>query len=229
MLAYKISACEVCIIWWKPTEAFKNQSPIAESMTGKPAMATLKIQLDCSTVHYTTLWANIFVRSHLECEQTLFPSVFLRVSLIFQRHKSDANKQDFKIKLNLTCPFNQPTNNRDLNQVILCTSGLNLVVLAWTSDELLSGQAQNGINFDFEVKFDLEGQGQSPQKTIGNLTKVFYTYGPNLVILAWTGDELLHRQTWWRSDGRMQATTIPGGQCWPLVKTRLFHGPWCDI
>ena len=22
------------------------------------------------------------------------------------------------------------------------------------------------------------------------LTKVFYTYGPNLVILAWTGDEL---------------------------------------
>ena len=57
-----------------------------------------------------------------------------------------------------------------------------------------------GVNFDFEVKFDLEGQGQSPPKTIGILTKVFYTYGPTLVILAWTGDELSHGQTWWRTD-----------------------------
>ena len=51
-------------------------------------------------------------------------------------------------------------------------------------DELSRRQAQNGVNFDFEVKFDLEGQGQSPPKTIRILTKVFYTYGPNLVILA---------------------------------------------
>ena len=40
--------------------------------------------------------------------------------------------------------------------------------MAWTSSK--------GVNFDFEVKFDLEGQGQSPLKTIGVLTKVFYTY-----------------------------------------------------
>ena len=51
-------------------------------------------------------------------------------------------------------------------------------------DELSHRQAQNGVNFDFEVKFYLEGQSQSPPKTIGILTKVFYTYGPNLVILA---------------------------------------------
>ena len=38
--------------------------------------------------------------------------------------------------------------------------------------------------FLFEVKFDLEGKGHSPPKTIGILTKVFYIYGPNLVILA---------------------------------------------
>ena len=44
---------------------------------------------------------------------------FLRVSLIFQRRKSDANKQDFEIKLNLTCHFNQPPNNREPNQIIL--------------------------------------------------------------------------------------------------------------
>ena len=68
-------------------------------------------------------------------------------------------------------------------------------------DELSRGQAQNGVNFDFEVKFDLEDHSQSPPKTIGILNKVFYTYGPNLVILAWMGDELSRRQTWWRTDG----------------------------
>ena len=70
------------------------------------------------------------------------------------------------------------------------------MVLALTGDELLRGQAQNGVNYDFEVKFDLEGQGQSPHKTIGILTKVFYTYGPNLVILARKGDDLSHGKTW---------------------------------
>ena len=45
-------------------------------------------------------------------------------------------------------------------------------------------------NFDFLIKFYLEGQGQSPHKTIGILTKVFCTSGPNLAIRAWMGDEL---------------------------------------
>ena len=49
----------VCMISRKPTEACKNPLPIAESRTGKPAMVTLKIQPDCSTVHNTFLWANI--------------------------------------------------------------------------------------------------------------------------------------------------------------------------
>ena len=43
------------------------QKSIAESPTGKPPIVTLKIQLDCFMVHYTALWVNIFVRSHLEC------------------------------------------------------------------------------------------------------------------------------------------------------------------
>ena len=64
------------------------------------------------------------------------------------------------------------------------------MVLAWTGDELSRGQAQNGINFAFEFKFYFEDQGHSLPKTIGILTKVFYTYGSNLVSLAWMGDEL---------------------------------------
>ena len=56
----------------------------------------------------------------------------------------------------------------------------------------------------YKVKFDLESQGQLPHKTIWILTKVFYISDPNLVVLAWMGDELsrggacdwqLHTQT----------------------------------
>ena len=47
---------------------------------------------------------------------------------------------------------------------VLCTAGPNLLVLAWTSDELLRGQAQTSTSFDLEVKFDLKGQDQSPPK-----------------------------------------------------------------
>ena len=129
---------------------------------------------------------------------------FLQVSQIFQRRKSDANKQDFENKLNLTCHAQSTPNTTRILTKVFSTSGPNLVALAWTGDELSREQAQNGVNFDFEVKFDLEGQGQSPPKTIGILTKVFYTYGPNLVILAWMGDELWRGQTWWRTDGRRQ-------------------------
>ena len=94
---------------------------------------------------------------------------------------------------------------------VFCTSGPNLVILAWTGDELSHGQAQNGVNFDFEVKFDLEGQGQSSLKTIGILTKVFYTYGPNLVIPAWTGDALSHGQVSdYRTHGRTDTQTDTG-------------------
>ena len=57
--------------------------------------------------------------------------------------------------------------------MLKCICEPNLEILSWTGDELSHGQAQNGVNFDFEVKFDLEGQGQSPPKTMGILTKVF--------------------------------------------------------
>ena len=67
---------------------------------------------------------------------------------------------------------------------VFCSSGPILVVLAWTGEESLRRQAQNLVNFAFEAKFDLQGKGQSPPKQAGIFRKVFYTYGPNLVILA---------------------------------------------
>ena len=67
--------------------------------------------------------------------------------------------------------------------------------------ELWCGQAHNGVNLDFQDKFDLEGQGRSVHKTIGTLTKVFYIFCPNLVVLAGTGSELSHGQASdWQTD-----------------------------
>ena len=125
---------------------------------------------------------------------------------------------------------------------VFCTCGPNLVTLAWTGNGLSCRQAQNGVTFDFEVKFDLEGQDQSPLKTIGILTKVFYTYGPNLVILAWTGDELsrgqasayrTHRRTslsmnkpttWWKS-GRV---SLVSSSCLYKTQPERALAQWTD-
>ena len=139
---------------------------------------------------------------------------FLQVSQIFQRRKSDANKQDFENEFNLTCQAQSTSNTIGILIKVFCTSGPNLVVLAWTGDELSHGQAQNGANFDFEGKFDLEGKGQSPLKTIGILTKVFYNCVSNLVILAWTGLELSRGQasdwhTEWHTDAGNDNTRRP--------------------
>ena len=79
----------------------------------------------------------------------------MQVSPIFQRHKSDANKQDFENKLNLTCQAQSTPQTIGILTKVFCTAGPNLVVLAQTGGELLHRQAQNGVNFDFEVKFDL--------------------------------------------------------------------------
>ena len=100
-----------------------------------------------------------------------------------------------------------------------CIIGQNLEILTSTGGEWSCGQAQNCVNFDFQVKFDLEGHGQSTPKTIGILTKLFCMSGSNLVILAGTSDKLSRGQARdWRPHGQTQATTIPEGQNWPRVK-----------
>ena len=101
-----------------------------------------------------------------------------------------------------------------------------LAILTWMDDELRCGQAQNGVNLGFQVKFDLGGQGQSLHKTIGILTKVFCIFDPNLVILAWTGPDLSRGQASdWHTDTdtQTQATTIHEGQSWlRLIKWQII-------
>ena len=72
-------------------------------------------------------------------------------------------------------------------------------------------------------KMTLKAKVDCP-KAITTLSKVFCIFGPNLVILAWTGHELSrgqasdwHTQTD-KTHTQTQATTIPEGQNWPWVK-----------
>ena len=155
-----------------------------------------------------------------------FNRLFLHVSRTFQRRKKWCKQTGFWNKLNLTCEAQSTPKiiGIFIKVHVFCTSGPNLVILDWIGDELWCRQVQNGVKFYFEIKFDLEGQGQSPPKTIGIL-KVFYTSGANLVIPAWTGHTLSHRQaggwpTYTDTNRQTQITTIPEGQNWPCVKGR---------
>ena len=53
----------------------------------------------------------------------------------------------------------------------------------------------------FQIKFNLTYQARSTPKIIGILTKVFCTFGPNLVILAWTVDDLHQPRLWFITGG----------------------------
>ena len=128
----------------------------------------------------------------------------------------------FEIKNWIEDQFQSSPNLVGIWTVLRCIFVPNLKIVTSIGGELWHGQAQNGVNFDFGVQFVLEGHDQSSHKTLVILTKVFYISGPNLVILAETGDELSRGQARdWRTDGhtdrQTQATTIPEGQNWPRV------------
>ena len=225
MLAYKISACEVCILWWKPTEALKK------------SIANLRVEdweaSNGRTEDTTRLFHGPWhdpVGEHFRAQpcrmwNRLRFHPILQVSQLFQRRKSDASKHDFENKLNLTCQAQSTHETIGILTKVFWTSGTNSVVLASANDELSHGQAQNGVNWDFEGKFDLKGKSQSPPKTIRNLTKVFYINGSNLGILASTDLELSRGQASdWHTDGQTDAGN--DNTRWPyrprVIKTMVF-------
>ena len=96
------------------------------------------------------------------------------------------------------------------------------------NDGLLCGQAQNGVNFDFQIKIDLEVQGQPPSKTvaIGILVYLWSKFGdPGLNeshIIARTNKDLTHGRTdaltHVRTRRLTQAAIIAKSQNCPQVK-----------
>ena len=147
----------------------------------------------------------------------------LQTTISLNIYKNSANKfsrkTGFKIKNEIEDHYQSIPKLTGMLSELRCIIGQNLEILTSTGGEWSCGQDQNCVNFDFQVKFDLEGQGQSTPKTIGILTKLFCMSGSNLVILAGTSDKLSHGQARdWRPHGQTQATTIPEGQNWPWVK-----------
>ena len=100
----------------------------------------------------------------------------------------------FEIKKWIEDQFQSSPNLVGISTMLRCIFVPNVEIITSIGGELWHAQAQNGVNFDFGVQFDLEGHDQLSHKTIGILSKVFYTFCPNLVILAWTGDELSRGQ-----------------------------------
>ena len=137
-LAYKISAYEVYMICPKLIAACRIH---CKALSRRPDGLTT---LDWSTVHEATLSAYIrewaYVRSHVGCGK-VHQTLLMHVPQIFPRRKSDANKQNFEIKLNLNYQDRSTPKVIAILTNVFCTSGPNLVILAWTGDELSCGQA----------------------------------------------------------------------------------------
>ena len=163
-------------------------------------------------------------------EQTLFHPFFLQVSQIFQRRKSDANKQDFENKLDLTSQTQSTLKTTGILTKVFSTSGPNLVALAWTGDDVITQTSSKcGKFWLWSSIWPWRSRSITP-KNNRDLNQGLYTNGSNLVILAWTGDELSRRQasdyrTHGRTDTQTQATTIPEGENWPRVKSEWLPTP----
>ena len=113
--------------------------------------------------------------------------------------------------------------------MLFSTSGPNLVILTWMGDELWSRQAQNGVNSDFEVKYDLEGLGQLPPKNNRDLNQGLLHLWSKFGDPSLNGPKLscgqasdwhtqTHGHTHTHGHTQTQAMAIPEGQNWPLVK-----------
>ena len=119
MLAYNISACEVCTIRQKPTEALKKSIANRRVKDWETSNGHTKdtIRLFEGPLH-DPVGEHICVQPFRMWNRLCFHPFFACLTNISKTQKR-CTKQDFEIKLNLTWPFNQPPNNRDLNQVIL--------------------------------------------------------------------------------------------------------------
>ena len=122
----------------------------------------------------------------------------LQTTVSLNIYKNSANKFGRKTGFKIENKFEDHNQSIPKFTGILtelrCIFGQNLKILTSTGGEWSCGQAQNSVNFDFQVKFDFEGQGQSTPKTTGISTKMFCVSGSNLVILAGTSHKLSRGQ-----------------------------------
>ena len=157
-------------------------------------------------------YTNIYMRCHVECGAFTGDGLtkYIRTDAKLIRDAKFGRKNRFEIKIETEDQCQSIPKSIGTLTVVRCIFGPSMKswLNGWWLMARTNSQAQNGINFDFEVEFDLEGHGQSPPKTIVILTKVSYTFGPNLAILAWTGPELSRGQASdWRTDWHTHTRT----------------------
>ena len=139
-------AYEVCIICQKLIAACKIHCKSPSRRSGG------RTTIDWFTVHEANLSAYIrasaYVQSHMGSGR-VHQTQLLHVPQIFQRRKSDANKQDFEFKLNLTYRVWSALKIKGILTKVFCTFGPNLMNLAWTGDELSHRQSSKWGKFWF--------------------------------------------------------------------------------
>ena len=109
--------------------------------------------------------------------------------------------------------------------VLRCIFVPNLEIVSSIGGKLWNGQAQNGVNFDFGVQFELWSIVPQDNMDLNQgLLQLWSKFGdPSLKgwwVIARTNSWLTHRHT----HRQTQATTIPEGPNWPRVKTSLPTG-----
>ena len=110
---------------------------------------------------------------------------------------------------------------------VFWTYNPNLVIPPGTDEELWCGPSQNELNFYFQIKFDLGGQGQSPPQNkkdlyLGILHQCSTFGDPGMngsYVVMRTRSGLMHKWADTFTD-QTQAKIIPEGQNWPQIKIK---------
>ena len=149
----------------------------------------------------------------------------------FKDAKSDANQQDFEIKLNLTCQAQSTPKTIGIFTKVFCISGTNLVILAW----VIARTNSKWSKFWFWSKIWPWRSGsiapQNKRDLSQGLLHLWSKFGDlsfnESQVIVQTREWLIHTHT----DTQTQATTIPEGQNWAQVMKiqLLFHIHHFDI
>ena len=133
----------------------------------------------------------------------------LQTNISLNIYKNGANKfgrkTGFKIKNEIEDQYQSIPKLTGILTELRCIIGQNLEILTSTGGEWSWGQAQNCVNFDFQVKFDLEGQGQSTPKNNRDLNQVvlhvWFKFGDS----SWNQWQVIARTSSWLTPTRTDA------------------------
>ena len=112
--------------------------------------------------------------------------------------------------------------------MVFCTSGPNLLIIEWMDGELWCGQAQNGVNLDFQVKISPQNNRDLNQGLLHFWSKFGDPSLKGSRVIARTRKWLTHRQTHTHTDAGNDNTRKPilasGKNWWSYSPESLNSG-----